>query len=528
MLLAHLALDAHACGGFACDNSAPVLQAAERIVFGLDPDDGEVEMHVQITYTGPSEDFAWIVPVPAEPELFLSTSDLFTRLALATLPTFNLVTRELGDCVDSGERAFAGGSSDAPNVTSTADSSFDVTVTSEKTVGPYETVTLSAASSEDLVGWLRTQGYDLPPRFEELARPYVSEGSSFVALRLGKDRDAGDLAPLALRYRADRATVPVQLTSIAATPDMRMEAYVLSDGRGVPESYLHVKINDAAVDWWTGGANYPDVISLAADEAGGHAFATDYHGTSDVTVFWPEGAALDRAQLEAQTDPSRWLSLVRGQFPTSPPPELFEVLEDAFGLDGMGTALWSGYSYTTGELADFDAGSATADLYARVVEPLQNAQDLLDRHPRLSRMTSSLDAAEMTVDPVFVVNPDLRDPAVSQNHRAVVEYDCRGFRIRRENADRTLILADGRRIDLPAESDMGGQSEYEYLEEHHQINAQVIEQMGESGQPTLIADFTADLFALAAGGAGCGCASGGSAAGWLTLATLPLWLRRRR
>ena len=61
---------ASACVGFACDNPAapPVLQAAERIVFGIDPDSGEVEMHVQVSYTGQHE-FAWIVPVPEPPEL---------------------------------------------------------------------------------------------------------------------------------------------------------------------------------------------------------------------------------------------------------------------------------------------------------------------------------------------------------------------------------------------------------------------------------------------------------------------------
>ena len=63
-----------ACGGFFCNPAAPVLQAAERIVFAIDRDAGEVEMHVQITYTGPSEDFAWIVPVPRAPEIGLSTS----------------------------------------------------------------------------------------------------------------------------------------------------------------------------------------------------------------------------------------------------------------------------------------------------------------------------------------------------------------------------------------------------------------------------------------------------------------------
>jgi uncharacterized protein (TIGR03382 family) len=533
MLVTHLAATALACGGFACDNSAPVLQAAERIVFGVDPGAGEVEMHVQVTYTGPSEDFAWIVPVPAEPELFVSTADLFSRLALATQPTFALVRSDDGNCVDDPAPPSAGGS-DAV-FSSTSSGGWDVTVTAEKTVGPYETVTLSAESAEDLVGWLEAEGYDLPPRFEEVARPYVAQGSAFVALRLGKDKDAGDLAPLALRYRADRAVVPVQLTSIAATPDLRMEAYVLSEGRGVPDSYLHVRINDAAVDWWTNGANYPDVISRAADEAGGHAFATDYFGPSDLATFWPRGATMDRADLEAQTTGGEWLEHLRRAFPAAPTTELYEVIEDALAMDGQGQLLWAcgtgclttGYGY---EPAPFDGVAATTDLYARVVDPLQTAQDLLDRYPLLSRMTSSLDAAEMTVDPVFVVNPDLAGPEVSSFRSADLVYHC-GLRTRREHADRTLVLADGREIWLPSESDLQkmGMTEYEWLEEHRGVNAQVIEQMGESGEPRVIADFSADLLALAQQAAGCGCdGTGAGGAGGLALAALPWLLRRRR
>ena len=57
-----------------------------------------------------------------------------------------------------------------------------------------------------------------------------------------------------------------------------MEAYLLSDGLGVPTSYLHVQINEAAIDWWTAGSNYGDVITQAADEAGGHGQDQFEHG----------------------------------------------------------------------------------------------------------------------------------------------------------------------------------------------------------------------------------------------------------
>lgn len=66
---------ARACGGLACAvtplDPEPVIQNGEKIVFAIQPD-GMVDVHVQVAYEGPPDDFAWIVPVStADPEVFL-------------------------------------------------------------------------------------------------------------------------------------------------------------------------------------------------------------------------------------------------------------------------------------------------------------------------------------------------------------------------------------------------------------------------------------------------------------------------
>ena len=58
-----------ACGGFFCNNNAPVDQTAEEIAFVVDEDLQQVTAHVKIMYEGPAEEFSWIVPVKAEPTL---------------------------------------------------------------------------------------------------------------------------------------------------------------------------------------------------------------------------------------------------------------------------------------------------------------------------------------------------------------------------------------------------------------------------------------------------------------------------
>ncbi|MFT6377779.1 MAG: hypothetical protein ACJARS_004442, partial [bacterium] len=81
--------DASACGGFFC-SQVDVDQIGEQIVFGVDPGTGTVETHVQVAYQGSAEDFAWVVPVPEVPELFLSTDMLFQQLRQRTRPQFRV------------------------------------------------------------------------------------------------------------------------------------------------------------------------------------------------------------------------------------------------------------------------------------------------------------------------------------------------------------------------------------------------------------------------------------------------------
>ncbi len=49
-------------------------------VLGVDGENQKVEMHVQVEYEGSAENFAWVLPVKGEPDVFLSTSTLFTAL----------------------------------------------------------------------------------------------------------------------------------------------------------------------------------------------------------------------------------------------------------------------------------------------------------------------------------------------------------------------------------------------------------------------------------------------------------------
>jgi MYXO-CTERM domain-containing protein len=537
--------DAFACGGFMCDQAQPVMQNAERIVFGVD-DDGGVDMHVQVSYEGPSENFAWILPVPGEPEIFLSIDTLFSQLSIATAPLFTLNRIDEGNCRFRNGGIFGGGSEMAFAMGADAtDAPEDggVIVVAQAQVGPYDTVTLQATSSEELIDWLQENGYDLPDDLDPALSPYVAEGSYFVALKLAKNKDDGDIAPVGLHFQSDATSIPIQLTSIAATPDMVLEVYLFGNARAVPESYLHVQINDAAIDWFNNAQNYSDVITMAADEAGGHAFATDFSG--DAAQFQ------DRVYFEGQCDIDHLinetdaLTFVNNLWWSSCPfsDQVFSVLEAYIPVPSSVSAE-SGSFYSCMDCfvsesmlaaIDFDPGALVEDLNTFVVEPMKNAEALFEDFSTLSRMTSSVSPVEMTVDPTFVFNPDMGD--VDNNHAADLVTECGNGRYR-DTAPRRLDLTDGRSIRLPSESWFAANetTESAFLAELGDVNAMVIESTSASGDPEIIFDYTeegqlaVDSFnKMVQRLTGCGCATGAEPVGALYLSALlgAAALRRR-
>lgn len=494
---------ASACGGFFC-NQEPMDQNRERIVFAFDEVEQVIDVHVQIFYTGNAQEFAWVVPVPAEPELGTGSDELFRVLDQVTAPAYQLAYDFEGDCAwyaDEDDAVADGAETDAPPSGGGLGGE-GVTVVAQEQVGPYETVTLSATGEEALITWLQDNGYDLPDAITPKLAPYVADGSFFVALRLSNDKDAGDIVPLTMRYDGDTASIPLELTSIAATPDMRLEPYVLADRRAVPSNYLHVQVNEAAVNWLTFGSNYADVISKAADQAGGQAFATDYSGSTERLRdrLWFEGM-VDVDALRPITDPQQFVEtmLFEQQWPRGSQ-QLLGLLEAyvprpqaAIDAGVQATDFYnfpSGYAEYYDLIADFDPEAFADALEEGVVEPLQAAQRMVDAHDTLTRLTSSMDPAEMDRDPMFTLNADM--PPVSNEHLATIVYDCTTTDDPWQ-APRRIELEDGRVILVPSESwiwDNGGpEAFWERLEN---TAALVIEQTSSAGLPTILQDLSGE------------------------------------
>lgn len=529
LLLATFAPPAYACGGMFCNLAAPVDQAAERIVFGWEPDgdgsgNGIVTTEVQIAYTGESDDFAWVIPVSDVPELFTSNDAIFTTLANRTTPTYQLGYDSpspfgLGCYADNALMSAKGDSADSEMG--------GVSVVATETVGPYDTVILQSSDSGTLITWLQDQGYDLPGNIEPVVQPYVAEGQYFVALKLSADRTTGDLAPLGMRYRGNAASIPIQLTSIAAVAGLPIEAFVLGPARAVPDNYLHVEINEAAIDWYNGGANYREVVGRAVDEAGGQAFVTEFSGSPEFLAgaLWREGQ-INLGMLRVMPDAVDWLEgIVYSGVPGSSQLTalLIRFVPPPAGVDA--TDFLACPSCYRGEVSvpDWDPAVATDALETEIIDAHRDEQAMIDASPHLTRLFTTMDPSEMTADPIFVFNTELPQE-VANNH----------FAIDRTYGARTLLLADGREIPLPASAELErlGETELEYMDALTSPAALVIADLGTEGEGEVFADFREQAEQDAARfGAGCGCTTSrrnGLLPGLLIGAGVILRRRRRR
>jgi MYXO-CTERM domain-containing protein len=115
-------------------------------------------------------------------------------------------------------------------------------------------------------------------------------------------------------------------------------------------------------------------------------------------------------------------------------------------------------------------------------------------------------------------------------HTADFVYECHHGKLR-EKADRRLDLADGRSIAIPSERwfEKNGGTPFGYIAELGDQKAQVIEQYGEEGGPSVLADFTNDfLDAVDLHNQSLGCSTTGGAGGVGLAAVGLLALRRRR
>jgi MYXO-CTERM domain-containing protein len=465
--------DARACGGLFCNAPPPdpfaplpVAQNGENVVFAItkDPAGGAptIDAHIQILYTGDVAKFSWIVPVEAAPDLHTGTDKLFSTLASLTQPQFNAQYETSGTClpdpqvypsgpVTGGGFAATGsaGSSGAQDA-----GAGGVSVSFQGAVGPYEAAVLSAVDPMALRTWLTTNGYTISDQAGMLIDTYVRENKFFVALKLMNGLSVKSIQPIVLTFRGTEPCVPLRLTAIAANPDMPVLVWALSDKRVVPRGFYELQIDEARIDWWSGGGSYfgpKGLVSQAADEAGGNAFVAEYAGPSAIAraQVYANGQINLAALAASMTPPvyvQQLLSMGLGSDPLTlgllaqfiPMPAAVKAMgiTDSQFYGNLGT-YWSQFVFPP-----FDLAGLTDAISMKIVTPRINAQTMIDGHPYLTRLNTFLSPIEMNQDAFFFESQDL--PDVPNVHSATIETVCGNRAYMACNAPQRLRLTDGR------------------------------------------------------------------------------------
>lgn len=421
-----------ACGGLFCSLANPVEQAAERILF-VDNGDGTTSAVIEIQYQGPSERFAWVLPMPGTPEIRVASNAVFDALQLRTQPRYELEVETRGECEEPYYGDGDSGDGDGGDFAADAGiSDHGVVVLASGETGPYTYTVLSVVDADAdpakvAVDWLTDNQYDVTGIGTDVLRPYLADGLNLVAVKLTKGNNAGAIRPLWLKYDGDKPTIPIRPTAVAARPDMGILIWLVSEHRGVPINFLDLHLNEAYIDWLTGASNYDWVVSRAADEAGGQGFVTEYAGSTDRAedLIWqrkPWEQLLQRVQngdlgaaafLQEAADLMRFYNgfrdVVERQVKTTEGLDVQEFFRcpNCFDDDPR---------------VQIDLGALVEDLDASVAQPAFAAADLVSSRPYMTRLYTTMSPAEMTHDPIFDFNPDL--PEVDNQHLAKQVVFC--------------------------------------------------------------------------------------------------------
>lgn len=410
---------AEACGGFFCQPQAPVIQNAERIIF-TDRGDGRITTIVQVQYSGPAERFSWVIPVPGIPDVGVSSNIVFQQLDARTRPVFQLQVEDDCNGVMESEVDLSG-SVDAGSRAAEPAEPPGVSVLASGSVGPfdYEVIRPNPEledAAEVAVAWLQNNGYEVGAIGPDLLRPYLDMGQNLIAFRLQKTADTGDIRPVTLTYQAERALIPIQLTAVAAQPDMGVLVWVFGPHRAVPVNYLVLEPNLALVDWFRGGRNWPMVVTAAGDEAGGQGFVTEMaQALPTVDPYLPRGLDAEWSRVQASDWSGRELTLlnsVNGLFrnwdglltayekfvPVPSGVELRDFLNcpSCFGFEGEA-------------LPGMDIAGFLNEVETMVAAPVRATDEALEDAKYLTRLFTTLSPEEMTKDPAFDFNPDLTE-----------------------------------------------------------------------------------------------------------------------
>jgi Uncharacterized protein conserved in bacteria (DUF2330) len=316
---------ARACGG--CFHAPPdpvtveggtesTVVTGHRMVMSITPE--RTVLWDQIEYAGDPEEFSWVLPVKAGAYIEVGDDAWIDVLDAATATTVGVETLECMATQQSGGGFSGGGDSGfgcgcgSDDASGGGDEYYGgggpgteqqppdpVTVVSQATVGPYETVTLSTDQPGALNDWLESHGYVVPEAVQPKVDEYVAEGFDFIALRLVPGTGVQRMAPVRVVMPGAGMTLPLRLVAAGTGANTALTLFVISEGRYEVDNFDNVLVPQGSINWdyAAQGSNYATRRAATLAQNDGQSWLTSYARRGTLLSPVIDGAADGTPQL---------------------------------------------------------------------------------------------------------------------------------------------------------------------------------------------------------------------------------------
>src|SRR6516225_7395260 len=185
----------------------PVVNADQTVIIVWDPATKTEHFIRKASFMSDAEEFGFLIPSPSQPELNESGNEAFPFLMKLTEPDRQKAAHP------SGGLGCASGLNQSAGYVQQGAALPAVQVLLEKEVAGFKAVVLESSSTNELVNWLKSNGYVFSPEVEAWAKPYVEAGWKITALKVAKNADARQrktvaAAALRMSFKTDRPLFP--------------------------------------------------------------------------------------------------------------------------------------------------------------------------------------------------------------------------------------------------------------------------------------------------------------------------------
>ena len=224
---------------------------------------------IETRFSGAGTNFAWVVPLPAQPVIEEATTGLFPTLqylfrpeikhdvaryylgilgAVGFLVLLRLATRSVWSAFLIASLILLLAAMMLPTMSTAgtkgkASSETDqaVSILDRRLVGVFETTTIASRDPTALQAWLRDNGFAVSTNSEPVIASYVKDGWVFVAAKIRRDKPATETStphPLSFTFKTDKPVYPMRLTGVDNGP-LQVELYIFGPWRA---SAPHFKV----------------------------------------------------------------------------------------------------------------------------------------------------------------------------------------------------------------------------------------------------------------------------------------------